>query len=88
MSLLATRSGGMGRRPVVMDLRLEKVLEALYYEIVDNLPSDVCRDCPLVRMLGDLTGTVKHENNAMVAEKMGIDGTGIRCPCAGKGPKK
>ncbi len=62
------------------DIKLEKTLETIYYRITDNMPSDVCETCPIISMLGDLTISIKLENNAQIASELGIEGQKYNCP--------
>lgn len=62
------------------DIKLEKTLETIYYRITDNMPSDVCKTCPIINMLGDLTISIKLENNAQIASELGLEGQRLWCP--------
>ena len=51
------------------DLRLEKTLETICMRIVEQLPDEVCSRCPVVRLLEDVTMSMKEQT----ADAIGID---------------
>jgi hypothetical protein len=65
------------------DIRLEKCLEAIYDEIITQVPAQKRKSCPVVIKLASMLDTMKHENNAQIAADMGIvgdcKGCGKRC---------
>lgn len=65
---------------MMSDIRMEKVLEAIYEHIVEHMPEEACESCGVLRMLGDLMVGIKKENNREIALEMGFEGVGIDCP--------
>ena len=63
------------------NIYFEKALETIHYRIIDGLPKDICNECPVVRMLGEITGMIKTENNATMASELGIESIALQCPC-------
>lgn len=67
--------------PDPMDnIYFEKAIETIYCHIMNNLPKDICRSCPVVRMLGEITEEIKQQNNSAMAEQLGIKTLRLSCP--------
>lgn len=64
------------------DLRLEKTLETICMRIVEQLPDEVCSKCPVVRLLEDVTMSMKEQTADAIAGELGIDTVSLRCPCS------
>lgn len=63
------------------EVKLEKVIETIYFQILEGLPSEIGSRCPVAAMLSGLIGTMKQENNARIAIELGISSIGMNCPC-------
>lgn len=65
---------------MMSDIRMEKVLEAIYEHILEHMPKEACDNCGVLRMLGDLMVGMKKENNREIALEMGFDDIDVKCP--------
>ena len=65
---------------MMSDIRMEKVMEAIYEHISDHVPADGCKSCGLLRMLSDLMANMKRSNNREIALEMGFEGVDIDYP--------
>jgi hypothetical protein len=62
----------------------EKVIDALYMAIRDNITDEICHDCPIVQTIGDLKDTIHNYNTKIVIEQLGIEIEKCKCPCMKK----
>ena len=65
---------------MMSDIRMEKVLEAIYEHILEHMPEEACDNCGVLRILGDLMVVMKKENNREIALEMGFDCMDVKCP--------
>lgn len=66
------------------DIKVEKVVEALYMEIVNNITDDICLSCPLVRGIRDLKDTIKDANHEKIINELGLSFGNMEFPCVAK----
>jgi len=63
------------------DIRMEKTLEAIHDYLENNLPSDVCRNCPALKSVANVLMAMKAENNEQIAAELGIlNNKRLECP--------
>jgi len=62
------------------NIYFEKAIETIYCHIMNYLPKDICRSCPVVRMLGEITEEIKQQNNSAMAEQLSITALKLSCP--------
>lgn len=65
---------------MMSDIRMEKVLEAIYEHILEHMPAEACESCGVLKMLGDLMVDMKRSNNREIALEMGFEGADVSCP--------
>ena len=70
---------------MMSDIRMEKVLEAIYEHILEHMPAEACESCGVLKMLGDLMVDMKRSNNREIALEMGFDCLDVKCPFISKG---
>lgn len=64
-----------------MDIKLEKVIEALYVEIADRITDEICITCPIVRCIRDLKDTIKNANHEVIIHELGLSFGNMEFPC-------
>lgn len=62
------------------DIKLERVLEAIYDHIIAHMPEEACESCEVTKMLGDLMVGIKKENDREIALELGFDCLDVSCP--------
>ena len=63
------------------DLRIEKIIETLYLEIADNVSNEICRTCPIMRVIRDLKDSIKDANHDKLAQELGLSFNNMKFPC-------
>ncbi len=63
------------------DIKVEKVIEAVYMEIAENITDEICLTCPLVRGIRDLKDTIKDANHERIITELGLSFGKMEFPC-------
>ena len=62
------------------DYNIERILSVLLESMASVAESEICRDCPMIRMVVDVLKNVRSMNNAEVMLQFGITkDKGLRC---------
>ena len=59
----------------------EKIIDALYLMIVNNVSDEVCVTCPLVRIIRDLNETLRDASSEEIIRNLGLTFNSMDCPC-------
>ncbi len=64
------------------DVRLEKMVEVIYQQLLAIVPAEARKDCPALERMSEILLDIKEVNNSEIAAELGIvPCKKDRCPC-------